>query len=276
MTTSLVPTYQIVVFDYSQANFESLTIEEKIRAIRIKKERIADRLMAVSMRISRMTGIINQHNEFFVKSMEELKKEIMELEEERIAFIRRNQTPQDDDDAKLDDLFEQFDRFNRQRQEAVQEESPNYKNRDAKCNKLFRKIAKLTHPDKTKDPDKHKLFILARQYFNANDVEGLENILRILNGKASNLFDRMFKRLQEELQELALAEKNLKAVLDSEDYQLLNLFERNQSAVLEIVEKELAMKVHLLRSQRDSLLIALGKDAKPEPTKSWTTFILGT
>lgn len=276
MTTSLVPSYQIVVFDYAQANFESLTIEEKIKAIQAKKEKIGARLTAISIRISRMTSIINENNEFFVKSMEELKAEIRLLEEERVAHIRKSQNSHGDDDEELDRMFEDFERFEQARHEDIRREfeSIRPKNRDMKCNKLFRKIAKLTHPDKTKDPEKHKLFILARAYFNDENYEGLENILRILQGKASNLFDRLFKRLQEEIQELEVAEKNLKAVIASEDYQLLALFERNQQAVLEIVEKELAMKVHLLRSQRDNLLIALGKEAKPG-SRTWTTFHLG-
>jgi hypothetical protein len=270
MTTSLTVTYPIVVYerDFSNSPFDTLSVDDKIKATIQKRKRSQARLDSAVAKISRMTASINKHTEESAAALHGLMIEIQHLEEEQRAQILANQpklSSEEEHRAEADLEFE-FDQYDRDQQRKEAEEAIRNFNemfsmpaKDARVKKLYRKISMRTHPDRTKDTEKHKLFVAAKQYYADNNLEGLENIWQILNGKVSSLFDRLYKRLHEELMQLELVEKILNSTLSSEDYELAQLFEKNSFIVLEQIEKKLQFQIIVLRSQRNNLREALGK-----------------
>lgn len=281
--TSLIAIYPIVVYerDWSRTPFESLTLEEKIEAVHAKRKKASARLATIVGRISCMNGKINESTRYNTDILIELRKELADLEQAQMDEIRRLHGAYSAEDKDADEDIEQafsdfedaFQSANEKAQHAFEDEQINVPKKSEKLKKLYRKIANRTHPDKTKDPEKHKLFLAAKEYYNSNNLEGLERIWKVLNGKASSLFDRLFKRLQDALRELEVVEKHLNATLASDDYELLQLFEKRSDIVLGEINKKLEMQIAMLRSHRDSIRAALGMPPVNAPRPdSWLHF----
>lgn len=71
------------------------------------------------------------------------------------------------------------------------------KNRYAKCKDLFRKIARLTHPDKTTSERKHAIFMRAKIAVENQDQEALELMYVEVTTSESDLLKRMRNRLKQ-------------------------------------------------------------------------------
>lgn len=285
MTTSLVTTFPIVVYerDWSRTPFESLTMEEKIQATIAKREKLSKQLSSIVGRMSVMTAAINESTEDNVNKLIALRTELAELEELRAKHIRANQDPHSEDDFKWDEALEaEFDKaeqdFAHARHKYEQSETQSGKWDDVgadikkklhKIKKLWQRIAHRTHPDRTKDTELHKLFIAAKEYYVSDNLEGLERIWKIINGKASSILDRLLKRLHDELQELEVVQKMLDDTLKSEDYELMLLFERNKVIVLSQVNQKLEMQLAMLRQHRNNLRLELGLPAVDDPFLGW-------
>lgn len=272
MTTALVVTYPVVEYDFTLCDFNSLSMEEKIRATQQKKENISAQLNTIAVRISQMSSTINKRNEHLLKRMAELRAEVEELQAEQRASICQTQEKHSSEDDDLDEMFREFDADQEKLCNEILENFVSKPAKDKRLTALFRKIARRTHPDKTKDPEIQALFIPARKYYEEDDLEGLQRIWEVLNGKKSSLLDLLLKRLEKELRELDEAERHLKAVKSSEDYQLLELYERNQLIVLASVERDLSMKISLFQQQRDNLRSSLGKSPVHTPETTWINF----
>lgn len=262
--TSLAVCYPVVEYDYEKCDFNSLSVDEQIRVTQQKRAKVDQVLASICSRLSMMLGYITDYNRPLVDEAKKLEEEIKQLEQERLEKVRKNQRARDRQDDLLDEAFREFEA----REERTYEDFASIprKEQSKRVKKLFQKIARLTHPDKTDDPEKHKLFQVAKAYYDANDYEGLEAIMRILNGKASSLFDRLFKRLREEIEALHAAEATLKAMKESEDYQILTVFERDRAKVANATHMQARMRVEMLRHQRDVMLTMLGREPKADAT----------
>lgn len=279
---TLIPVYPIVVYDYSQQSFDSLSAEEQVVAAQQKRDDLQSKIQAINERMVKMSSEVLEYNKSLLDDMQEIEKEIEELEAEKRQRIMdehsSNRTSVDDD---LDEAFSQFyQNFSEREQQRHREynaqfEDSHRRKRSKEAAKLFRKLAMKTHPDRTSDPEMHKLFIAAKQYYLYDDVEGLQAIFEAVSGnRMSSLLNRLFKKLQELLSEIKYLEQTLKALRSSEEFEVLQRFEARKDAVLSATYAQNQMRLVMLRQHRDSLLIGLGKQRKTN-TNSFTTFILG-
>lgn len=95
------------------------------------------------------------------------------------------------------------------------------KNPSSRAKELFAKIAQKTHPDKTEDAEKHRLFEFARRAKDRNDVKELAEILRALGIKAGLDFSSNFvSKLQFLREQDTKTKKKLENILSSQHYKV--------------------------------------------------------
>ena len=85
--------------------------------------------------------------------------------------------------------------------------------KDIDAKSLYRKISRLCHPDKTDDPEKHKLYVEANKAYEENDGEQLEYLYSVLIEQNEVKFE---KRQKEDLEK---AIESLKKKLKKELYE---------------------------------------------------------
>lgn len=280
---NLVPVYPIVVYDYSQRSFHSLTAEEQVAAAQQKRDGLQAKIRSIQERMEKMSAAVLLHNKPIMDMLQEVENEIAELERERQRLIHaQNRADVQEDDpewaSKEEDLEAMFEEFYTGFEQAEQQRSRNYNEELAKSAeqrqkkskevaKLFRKIAMKTHPDRTKDPEMHKLFLAAKQYYACDDLDGLQEIWEAVSGKRmSRLLAKLFKRLQELLAEIKFLEKTLKAMRESDEFEILTLYEARGDALLSATYKQNQMKLQMLSQHRDNLLLGLGRKPKSVET----------
>ena len=92
--------------------------------------------------------------------------------------------------------------------------------------RLFKKIAKMTHPDSIGDESMVQIFHLAQKRYKENDVAGLKNILDGLmrKSKVMQLVNNVIEELLDRITEKEASIQDLKA---SDEYELLKVYTRN-------------------------------------------------
>lgn len=134
----------------------------------------------------------------------------------QLAELMINQPEEDTASPETDseDLPEEFKKTN------------NKKKSSKEAVVLFRRIAKLTHPDSTGNNSKVEIFHLALKRYKEDDVEGLRRILKNIlhNSTLTKLIDNVIEELLNEISTKEAAIQDLKA---SEEYELLKQYMSN-------------------------------------------------
>lgn len=106
-----------------------------------------------------------------------------------------------------------------------EEKKAKKKNSLDEIKKLFRRIAKLCHPDKTTDTNLHGLFREARKLYAARDFDGLNDIWNVLRGDASSLLGNLMAQLATIQEHAAKSRKALNNLRSSASAELLKVYE---------------------------------------------------
>lgn len=262
---NLVATYPVVV--YAETQSSDNTTQSRLQEIIKKKLKIQERLNSVSFRIENMNQAIRENGKDLVATIEDLNAQIQKLQKEEYQSTQSElgkDTEFSEEDAEFSEPFDADGSCDDQRQ-SEETNRPEQKKRPTiqkEITALFRKIAAKTHPDKTKDPEMHQLFLQAKVCKDRNDYAGLKDIWECICGRRSSLLDKLLKRLHTELLELQNLERRLDSLYTSHDYMILQAFETDRKQVLQFTRvqmhariKELsiflnAMKMQARRSEK--------------------------
>lgn len=124
----------------------------------------------------------------------------------------------------------------------------------AKCSKVFKKIARRCHPDKTKDKALHEVFIRAKEYLNALDLPALREILHLLQQGVKFRVKPRREELEEKIKELS---DQLFYLLQSEAYKLAQMWEEHPGMAASIVLSGLQNQIQQLQRQIMQLAMTL-------------------
>ena len=161
--------------------------------------------------------------------LREIKESLAARQEEEV----NNAPNAGDDDDPLKDAEENADKPEQETSDTYisEEELHNHfnplekakkevRNLPEKVKKLFRKIANLTHPDKTRNKRLHALFLEAKAAKNNKDLEALERILREVLTKKSDLLAAMLLRLEKLRYEHRAANNELHRIYAMAQYRM--------------------------------------------------------
>lgn len=95
-----------------------------------------------------------------------------------------------------------------------------------KCKELYRKISRITHPDKTINKYLNELFIIAKKHRNNNDLRSLENIYEIVQNELKEpSYDFISKKYDELNKKLHQQKMIYNGQILSFEYKLAQLYE---------------------------------------------------
>lgn len=264
--TDLVPIQHPVPVDAEEAitGSEDEALLERIEDVRRERKKAEERLSAVGKRMSFMQSVLVKETRDLSDQMKQLRDEVEALQREITDGIREN-AEANKATWEPDDLDAEFAEYDYSRQDA-EFEDPVFFSRVEEVEespelvKLFRKISMKTHPDRTDDPEKHALFISAKECRRQGDLEGLKDIWNLLQNAGSRLLNKLMKRLEAERQELQNLRNQLSILESGVDFQLLIAFERNPGVVINATRDQLSGKIETVRLHRDLLLRSLGRE----------------
>lgn len=192
-----------------------------------------------------------------ISVLEELTDNIREVEEELFAL-------------DSEDFFEEEREKELEEQRSNPELSPEpeFVEKSSKVKKLFNRIARLTHPDKTDDPILNELFVEARRRLNYNDYEGLLEIMECVTKNVSLLFRKLTIRIAKLEHELSTAFVQWSMIERSDMYKLTKacmkgdpfLIKSAQAHYLKMIDEQTnkaatrlsKLKVQLLKAKREA------------------------
>ncbi len=158
-------------------------------------------------------------NKDIVRTVEDLEREIKLINIARAvrADEDRAQAKPEQNQQKLFDEVPNFDHW----KPDPEEETPEEDSLTVKIYETFGKIARLCHPDKTKDKVKHKLFIRAVKLKKKRDLHGLLEILeaaKTSKSPMSSLLNKLMSRLRSLETQLQKVKDQFAETLNSEEY----------------------------------------------------------
>lgn len=202
--------YQVVVYAGALTETEEKATPEKLESLKSKSDRLAklkaeemNKLSTLATEMRSMNADLQHNASALIYELLALQAEEKHLMDAQIDKLFEAEPEPDDDDPFKDQVDE--DGSVKEEKEEVESPQTKIKNRLDKVKKLFRKIANLTHPDKTKNPAFHELFRQAREARESLDLDMLQCILKqVISGKSSVLHMLMAKieMLALEIQEL--------------------------------------------------------------------------
>lgn len=210
-------------------------IEEK--RLEAEAEELFQDIEEIKRGIHEMERTLEAGSSESIKHLTELRNELEDLFAEHMRRQAEAEAASVEDDGAEgpmpteDELEAMHRRFNEDRNKQMEEqaEADSSSKKSQKVIKLFRKIAKRTHPDKTSDPKMHELFRAARIAYAKNDYESLDMIWRQVSGKVSNLFNAVFSRLKELRELVALRQLEKRRLTTSDPYRMMMDFEDPES-----------------------------------------------
>ncbi len=216
----------VVIADIvDEAQVEILSKEEQ--EVRDEAKRVRDQIEADSIAIRGMDQQLQKDNAVLVQELQRLQFEHKQLLDRQADEALKNRGQADKDN---DDPFSDYDEDDDGIEEAIQAELKRAEEKKAKKNKrknpleqakrLFRKIANITHPDKTKNKRYHALFIRAKEARESLDIDALELILREVTEKG-NILNSLLLRLEVAQRELMEARMDRERQEHSDSYRML-------------------------------------------------------
>ena len=247
-------------------------LRRRLEELEEKKSVLSASLKRMRQRINNMQHEIKRFNADAEREAVELMFKIQELQD----LIRRQ--TQELAKSNPDDLDEEFAEFDREHSadgdfsNGFHRQKEHYRSRDThrsddedsdeedkpesqELKKLFQRIAQRTHPDRTDDPEKHLLFLSAKECRKNHDLQGLKEIWAILQNETSALLNKLLKQVEEERQAVYELQRQHDFIRGSFDYQILQTFELDKMAVLVITrknleERKIQLRAHLMMLQR--------------------------
>lgn len=275
----IVPLYSIVSVESEVAPEES----GKVCELKGQIETLEKEVEVLRLNINRKMGKIKKfnakkqsENKETIESIIRMRQELKDVEAEIEAWLSK-------DMPKVEPVFEDIDdeTFKQQWKEKFGESKwveskPKASKKDAmEIKKLYRWIASRCHPDKTKDPEKHLMFLKAKEYRDAGDLQGLKDIVHLLKTGRSRLLDAMLKRLQELYTELFMLQIRDGDLGQHEDFIAAEAFLYHPTQVMELIResylrthREVAIKL----STKQAHLRDLKGEGQPKKTHGFTTF----
>ncbi len=237
----------------------------QIAEAEVRRESLRGSITHIMGKITAMFSHLNDYNRSVQQDIARIRAEIAELQ----AELRKAVQEEANKHREPDDLDSEFESFNNTYDESNFEfsglDEQEGKPEDQNIVKLFRMIANKTHPDKTDDPELHMLFVTAKEYRQNGDYEGLKRIWDYITGQAESAErkreEELRKRLEEILQEMSMLEQQLEYMRHSDDYQLLNAYELDQSSVLRMSWVQMNNRYRSLLDQARMLRQLAGKPA---------------
>ncbi len=237
----------------------------QIAEAEVRRESLRGSITHIMGKITAMFSHLNDYNRSVQQDIARIRAEIAELQ----AELRKAVQEEANKHREPDDLDSEFESFNNTYDESNFEfsglDEQEGKPEDQNIVKLFRMIANKTHPDKTDDPELHLLFVTAKEYRQNGDYEGLKRIWDYITGQAESAErkreEELRKRLEEILQEMSMLEQQLEYMRHSDDYQLLNAYELDQSSVLRMSWVQMNNRYRSLLDQARMLRQLAGKPA---------------
>lgn len=236
--TALTPTYKLVTTDHVPGMREADA--ERLEQVLREKEQVAKELSHVQSVISRFNSSVQADNRDVITRVMALEAELHDL------LIEFSQLDADDTDDDLDKDLNDF--FQEEAKADVEEEHAPVKKVSKEIAKLFRKIANLTHPDKTQDPNKHAMFLAAKRCKDCGDADGLRMILNALLSAGSDLLNALNSRLQAELEELSRLKHAYQKIVNSFDFELATLWTAQPLVVSAQVRQQILAKERNLKA----------------------------
>lgn len=186
---------------------------------------------ALQLVIRESNAKIERVNLALINSNKELVELVQSLERDRDAAVR----------AMIEESLKHQGRENPKEPESkseapegepdVDEWKPATKKIGSKVKRLFARIAKLTHPDKTKkdseevSKEKQKLFMKAKLARDDNDYDTLEYIWNKLQNIKSSLWSKLLSKLQLLKQEIDMYSRDLVNIRMSTPYHMATDYE---------------------------------------------------
>lgn len=207
---------------------KDLALEHKLRKVQAELDRVNERIDEANR------GIDQMEHELNLKFAEEVRDLNLLMEELQILFMERSKQQRNESESSMsggdddeedgenkmigdDDLTpEELAEVERIRKlfEGQPEQDDAVRNAETvmrankrmaqpkgfkseRVRKLFQKISKRTHPDKTNDALMHDLFRQAKKAYEENDVEALQDIFDHIIKRGSNLLRSMKVRVTE-------------------------------------------------------------------------------
>lgn len=230
---NLVPVYAVV-----RSEQIDLSAQERLRRITLEKQELQAAIRQAQSLVTKLNTDIALRNS-------DVLAELAAVERELLRHLQGCSAAQD---AELD---EELDKFYEERD--VAEPDPDRKTSDKKLSVLFRKIAARTHPDKTDDSEKHKLFIAAKACKADSDLAGLQRIWDVLCNMASSLLGALLADLQRTTAEVTALRRDYETLIRSDDYSLAVAYQADSKAVGDLFRMQLQCKLRAAKARLQAL-----------------------
>jgi hypothetical protein len=236
----------------------SLWLKTQIRILEVQNAFLTTEIDKISQLITQFNILLGQYVGFALLKLNELK---LFLAQKKAKLTQKQEDIKTYFEQKQS--FENFSQnFENQKKENISFENFNPKNttetEDLKV--LYRKIAKLSHPDAVEEQHKiqaSSIFDLAKKAFDTQDLQKLKEILKDLeNGIAFTLdientdeidkLQALFEKLSNNNEKLS---QNLQNLHQSPHYQKITKYEDNWEMYFEEVKQGIEKEIQNLNSQ---------------------------
>lgn len=213
---------QLVVYSgLPTAGETSDSVNSRIQVLETEITELQTNIGEATALISNFQSCMVEKHTDLVAESRKLEAQIMDLERDFLELSRKNANVNQDDD-ELDSFADS----------AVSEsESETQAKLRKMCKQLYRKLAMLTHPDRTKNKRKRELFKEAKEAYRRLDLAKLMNIRDELDSTSDDDIEMsgLLSKLMDRLNSLMTQAKQLriqwKSLSSSDDYMLAMLYE---------------------------------------------------
>ena len=220
------------------------SVNDKIQLLEEEIVELQGNITGATTAISNFQArMVEQHTDLVAESRR-LEAQILDLERDFLALSRQKANIHDDQDDELDEFA------NSATPESSAETQATLRKM---CKKLYRKLAMLTHPDRTKNKRKRELFKEAKEAYRNLDLAKLMDIRDELDAGVENVVEisTLLSQLMDRLNNLIAQAKQLrtqwKILRDSDDYMLAMLYESAPEITSDNFRLYLAQQIDMLR-----------------------------
>jgi predicted nucleic acid-binding Zn-ribbon protein len=220
------------------------TVHDKIQHLEEEIGELQDNITGATTAISDFHArMVEQHTDLVAESRM-LEAQILDLERDFLSKARQKANVPDDQDDELDEFAD-----------GKAQESPTEAQATLRkmCKKLYRKLAMLTHPDRTKNKRKRELFKEIKEAYRNLDLNKLMAIRDELDAGVDNVVEisTLLSQLMERFNNLTAQVKQLrtqwKALRDSDDYMLAMLYESAPEITSDNFRLYMLQQIEMLR-----------------------------
>lgn len=224
---SVRPTSKALVSTYSLALYEEpidLATDALLFGLETTLKEEQERLDSLQTRVVDAVMTMASYYRDVEAEFQKVAKHIQEL---RLEWERRNRPPPEEETAAQEAATAATE--STAGPAAGQEDEPPEEH-ERQCAIIFRRIARKTHPDKTKDTKLHELFLAAKISYQNQDLDALLVIWRqVESGNVGNRAQRRSKshkkKLEEQLREsIAHTIRQREALMQQHTYQLYQVY----------------------------------------------------